>query len=571
MRKLAILALLICSLLAAASAQAQVKNVIIFISDGWGENLLDATAYWNGERQVYQTDPSWTYYGMSNYSFVLPSDSPPYGDGSFQGLHGYDPVNAWGDWAYMQNYATDSAAAATAMSCGEKTYNAAVGYGFDANLNRISLPHAFEAAVERGKATGVVTSVTIPHATPASFVAHEENRNNYAAIALDMLGSEADVVMGCGHPLFNDNAQPVPADPNNASQWRYVGGYAAWQDLVNGTAGGANPWQLIETESDFDALASGDIVYDRVWGVAQVRETLQYNRAGNPGGNSTQPPYAVPFNANVPTLETMTRGALNVLAQNPAGFFVMVEGGAVDWAGHGRTLGRAIEEQDDFDASVDAAIAWVEANSNWNETVIIVTGDHETGCLWGPGVDPADPTTWFTRPADLGAGVMPGFNYYTSGHTNQIIPFYVKGVYGDLFANYADEVDPVWGQYIDNTEVAHWMIEILDQIVINEPVVEQPSQTLPGAVVLHENFPNPFNPLTNIQFDLPRASQASLRVVDLSGRLVRTLNEGTLPAGTHTIQWDGTDASGQRCASGTYCYQLVTDDRVETKKMTLVK
>ncbi len=571
MRKLAILTLLVCSLFAAASAHAQVKNVIIFISDGWGENLLDAAAYWNGERAAYQSDPSWAYYGMSNYSFVLPTDNPPYGDGSFQGIHGYDPVSAWGDWAYMQNYATDSAAAATAMSCGEKTYNAAIGYGLDGNLNRISLPHAFEAAAERGKATGVVTSVTLPHATPGGFIAHEENRNSYAAIALDMLGSEADVVMGCGHPLFNDNAQPVPADPNNANQWRYVGGYAAWQDLVNGTAGGANPWHLVETQADFEALANGDLTYGRVWGVPQVRETLQYNRAGNPGGNSTQPPYAVAFNANVPTLETMTRGALNVLAQNPQGFFVMVEGGAVDWAGHGRTLGRAIEEQDDFDASVDAAIAWVEANSNWDETVIIVTGDHETGCLWGPSVNPADPATWFTRPVDNGAGVMPGFSYYSSGHTNQIIPFYVKGQYGDLFANYANETDPVWGQYIDNTEVALWMFEILEQVVANEPVVEQPSQTLPGAVVLRENYPNPFNPLTNIQFDLPRASQAALRVVDLSGRLVRTLNEGTLPAGTHTFQWDGTDASGQRCASGTYCYQLVTDTRVETRKMTLVK
>lgn len=571
MRKLGILALLVCLSLAATSAQAQVKNVILFISDGWGQNLLDATAYWNGERQVYETDPTWTSYGMSNYSFVMPTDSPPYGDGNFQGIHGYDPVSAWGDWAYVQNYATDSAAAATAMSCGEKTYNAAIGYGFDDALNRISLPHAFEAASERGKATGVVTSVTLPHATPAGFIAHEENRNSYAAIALDMLGSEADVVMGTGHPLFDDNANPVAPNPDNANQWRYVGGYDAWTSLVNGTAGGENPWQLIETAADFAALAAGEVVYDRVWGVPQVRETLQYNRAGNPGGNSTEPPYAVPFNANVPTLATMTRGALNVLAQNPNGFFVMVEGGAVDWAGHGRTLGRAIEEQDDFDASVDAAIAWVEANSNWNETVIIVTGDHETGCLWGPGVDAADPATWFTPPVDNGAGVMPEFSYYTAGHTNQIIPFYVKGSYGDLFANYADESDPVYGPYIDNTEVALWMVEILDQIVANEPVVEHPNQVLPGAVVLHENFPNPFNPLTSIKFDLPQAGRASLRVVDLSGRLVRTLSEGDLPAGTHTIHWDGTNASGQRCASGTYCYQLVTDARVETRKMTLVK
>lgn len=568
MRRMAILVLLVCSLLAAASAQAQVKNVIIFISDGWGQNVIDATAYWNGNRAPYE---SWTAYGMSNYSYVLPTDSPPYGDNNFQGIHGYDPVAAWGDWNYMQNYATDSAAAATAMSCGQKTYNAAIGYGFDSNLNRISLPHAFEAAVERGKSTGVVTSVTIPHATPSGFIAHDENRNNYAAIALDMIASDATVVMGTGHPLFDDNAAPVAPNPGNANQWRYVGGYAAWQTLVNGTAGGDRPWHLIETAADFAALADGGLTVDRVWGLPQVRETLQYNRAGNPGGNSAEPPYAVPFNQGVPTLQTMTRGALNVLGRNPNGFFVMIEGGAVDWAGHGRTLGREIEEQDDFNASVNAAIAWVEANSNWNETVMIVTGDHETGCLWGPGVNPSDPATWFTRPVDNGAGNMPGFYYYTAGHTNQIIPFYVKGMYGDRFDSYADVVDPVVGRYLDNTEVAQWMFALLDQIVENEPVVEQPQQTLPGVVALHDNFPNPFNPSTTIRCDLPRAGQATLRVVDLNGRMVRTLNQGALPAGTHSFQWDGTDDAGQRCASGTYCYQLVTDERVETKKMTLVK
>lgn len=593
MRKLARIIALATALLAASAVQAQVKNVIVFISDGWGQPHLDATAYWNGARQAYETDPTWTRYGMSNYSYVSSTDQPPYGDGSYQGVRGYDPLAAWSSWSYMQNYATDSAAAATAMSCGQKTYNAAIGYGVGGgSTSRELLMHAFELAAEKGKATGVVTSVTIPHATPAGFLAHDVSRNNYAAIALDMLASEADVVMGTGNPNYDDNGAYVPGNPATSSTWRYVGGYAAWQSLVAGTAGGAQPWHLMETKADFEALANGDVSYDRVWGCPQVRETLQFNRSGLTAPyagnyNTTLPPYIDPQLPNVPSLETMTKGALNVLNRNPNGFCVMVEGGAVDWAAHARLLGRSIEEQNDFDAAVRATIAWVEANSNWNETVMIVTGDHETGYLWGDTVVPSDPSTWFAPVVNRGAGVMPGFLYYSApgsdpfnptvsaGHSNQVIPFFVRGVPGDYFLAYADEVDPVVGPYIDNTEVASFMFGLLNSIVANEPTDDEPvdesREELPLVATLRGNHPNPFNPTTNIEYALPKPGRVEIRVVDLGGRLVRTLSSAMMPAGTHSVQWDGTDGAGNRCASGTYCCQMVTDGRLETRKMMLVK
>jgi len=97
------------------------------------------------------------------------------------------------------------------------------------------------------------------------------------------------------------------------------------------------------------------------------------------------------------------------------------------------------------------------------------------------------------------------------------------------------------------------------------------SSTLPTVFALYDNYPNPFNPLTNISFDLPQAGHVSLRVFDLSGRLVRTLVDGNLDRAAHTYQWDGTDNVGRRAASGTYYYRVQTDRKTETGKMMLIK
>ena len=95
-----------------------------------------------------------------------------------------------------------------------------------------------------------------------------------------------------------------------------------------------------------------------------------------------------PLNTTVPSLALMTKGALNVLDNDPDGFFVMIEGGAVDWANHANQLGRLIQEQNDFNDAVDVAIDWIKANGGFEKNLLIVTGDHETGYLDGsqPGV-----------------------------------------------------------------------------------------------------------------------------------------------------------------------------------------
>jgi alkaline phosphatase len=152
----------------------------------------------------------------------------------------------------------------------------------------------------------------------------------------------------------------------------------------------------------------------------------------------------------------MTVAALNVLDDDPDGLFLMVEGGAVDWASHANQSGRMIEEQIDFDNAVQAVDDWVRANSNWGETLLIVTGDHECGYLTGPGSDP----TWEPI-VNNGVGVLPGMEWHSGDHTNSLIVLSAKGDAARLLRPLADESDPMHGRYVDNTEIAQVVFEAL--------------------------------------------------------------------------------------------------------------
>jgi alkaline phosphatase len=372
---------------------------------------------------------------MSTYSIFYEGDSC-YG-------RGYSPQLAWSDFNYVKDCYTDSSAAATAMASGVKTYDGAIGVGMD----KQPLSNVLEIAEQAGKATGVITSVQFSHATPASFVAHNPDRDDYAGIAVEMVNqSAADVIMGAGHPLYDKNGV-LKATPF----YDYVGGQVTWDAVVAGGAGGdadadgvGDPWTLIQSREQFQSLATG-ATPKRVLGVAQVYQTLQQRRSGDANAN----PFTVPAIATVPTLQEMTRAALNVLDDDPDGMFLMVEGGAIDWAAHSNQSGRMIEEQLDFERAVEAVMDWVQKNSNWGETLLIVTGDHETGYLTGPGSDPK----WQPL-VNNGAGKMPGMEWHYTSHTNNLIPLFAKGAGSSYFTTCTLKQDPVRGAYADNTDVA---------------------------------------------------------------------------------------------------------------------
>ncbi|MGB4594077.1 MAG: alkaline phosphatase [Coriobacteriia bacterium] len=425
---------------AAKVKSGKVKNIIVMISDGMGYNQMLAADYY--------------LYGAAKASFAgmpFKSAMSTYAIGD-----SYDPAQAWASFDYAKQHPTDSSAAATAMSTGMKTYNGAIGVDVDGK----PIVHMMQAAEEQGMATGVVSSVEFSHATPAGFVAHNVSRNNYVAIADEMVHSSAtDVIMGAGSPWYNDDGTM-----RVTASFRYIG-EPAWNTLVAGTPaadadgdGTGDAWTLVQTRDEFLALTEGDTPA-RVCGVPQVFTTLQQARPGDGLADA----YEVPFTPGIPTLEEMTEGALNVLDNDQNGFVLMIEGGAVDWAGHANQSGRVIEEQVDFVNTYKAVNTWVEENSNWGETLLIVTGDHETGYLTGVGSGQlADGPVW--KPLiSFGVGQMPSMQWNSGDHTNVLIPFYAKGSAAHYFKGYADEVDSVRGAYIDNTEIAALCFKLLGQ------------------------------------------------------------------------------------------------------------
>ena len=423
------------------------KNIILFIADGCGFNHIDAASlfqYGRTGNQVYEKFP--VKLAMSTF--------PEAG-------MGYDSVAAWEAFDYVRMFPTDSAASATAMATGFKTENSVIN--MDAAGNRLKT--FFKKAKELGKATGVVTSVPMSHATPACFLGHNQDRENYKEISREMLlESRADVIMGCGHPDFNKRG-----NLSSLKRYKYVGGEVLWGLLLAGTAGSDmdadgidDPWTLIQDRADFQALKQGPTP-KRVFGVAPILDTLQQER----GGDRFAPPFMVPMIESVPTLGEMTAAALNVLDNNENGFLMMIEGGAVDWAGHDQHKGRMIEELIDFNLTVEKVIAWVETHSSWEETLVIVTSDHETGYLWGPGSGQTLPPyarNWnevWTSLVNKSKGKVPGMEWHSEHHTNSLVPFYAKGAGSRLFLHFADQNDPVRGKYLDNTEIAAAIFSLL--------------------------------------------------------------------------------------------------------------
>jgi len=451
------------------------KNIIIMVSDGAGYNTWIATSIYQGKlgKQVYD-GPYWTRLASTTYPLSV-ADKPG-GTNEQNPKLVYDPAKFWNStpvtlkasktptfagYVFGKTTATDSASAATALAAGRKTYNAAINWTDDDKpLSGQTIP---EIAKARGKSCGVITTVQWSHATPAGLGgAHNVKRDNYAAIAKEMLAAPwLDVIMGAGHPEFDDDGA-ARSDPKK-QEFKYVGGRRTWETLKAGTHPAG--WILVESKTAFEKLTHGPTPR-KVLGTAQVATTLQQKRLApaKKTEDEEQPavrphvelPFEKPLNKNVPTLETMTKAAINCLDDNPKGFYLMIEGGAVDWANHANQPGRMIEEQIDFLRAVEAVAAWVQSHSNWDETLLILTADHESGGLWGKdsGKKAYEPLE------DRGPGKLPGLKYNGQSHSSALVPLLACGAGSQRFADLVRGTDKtaaaVWkisGQYVDNTDV----------------------------------------------------------------------------------------------------------------------
>ncbi|MEM7737617.1 MAG: alkaline phosphatase [Deinococcota bacterium] len=511
--RLLLAAALIGILILPASAQDQdmnhsAKNVILMVSDGIGFNGWLAADYYQGlaGEQSYQiTRPDGTtpvVFGLDHHSLnlidtagnLLPSgEDVTLAAGAV--AQGYDPTTRWNRFENtMRNdfppvgerYTsyTDSAAAGTALMAGRKTSNGRINQDWSGQENFRTIA---QIAMDQGKAAGSVASVMVSHATPASVISHNISRNNYVEIFNEMVASDLDVIMGAGHPLYDNSGNQI--EPEDEDAFRFVGGPETLMALTSDE--GLNGFTFIDAKTDFEALAAGENVPERVVGIARAGSTLQASREGLPDADT---PSGMAYNPEVPDLATMSLGALNVLNQNENGFFVMIEGGAVDWMGHGNNMPRFIEEQIDFNLAVDAVVEWVEANSSWDETLLIVTSDHECGGIWGEGTwtngeggpvaadrsdeallaarfDPSeDIFNEYLAVQNRGAGTMPGYMWSSRNHTNELVPLWALGPGAELFAEFTRtdlEAAELWGDpytwngdFIDNTAVFTVMNEV---------------------------------------------------------------------------------------------------------------
>ena len=430
------------------------KNVVILIGDGMGFNCdLAGTYYRYGEegKQSYHSFP--VRLGCTTYSRKTEQPIPA-------DCKGYDPEVFWqsldgANKGTEFTVTTDSAASSTAIHSGVKTINGMIGV--DVQNNPVEL--VSEVAFKTGRKAGCVTTVTNCDATPAGFCAHSKSRGSLDDIFNQMIGENSPlaVVMGCGHPLYSNGKERTikedESEKDRKARFSAVGGEATWDKMKDG---GINGFTFIETKKQFEELAF-------------------------PKPEAALPGKVVGIVRELSDLTTMALGAINVLTQdNDTGFILMIEGGAIDHANHGRNIKQSVLEHADFSKAIDAVIQWVETKSSWDETLVIITADHETGQLWGPGTyrDTNDDGVYDKAKGDVfvefqpienaGRGNVPKVQYASGGHTNAMVPLYAKGAGAELFLKRINGTDAkageFWkfsGQYVDDTDIAHVVKTVL--------------------------------------------------------------------------------------------------------------
>ncbi len=233
---------------------------------------------------------------------------------------------------------TDSAAAATAIACGVKTKNHYAGVDSEGKM----LFSSAAAAKKAGVKVGMMTTVTITHATPAGFYAHRKNRGDTYGISLDLADSGFDFFAGGG------------LDVNLKNMLKHKQ-YAECGDVCEYIR--SKGYKIVETKDQFLALEPGD---------GKVLATFANGSLDA----------AIDADGSQPTLAEMVAKAIEML-DGDNGFFIMAEGGRIDWSGHGNDSATNLRDVLELDEAVKTAIAFQEKHPD--DTLVVVTGDHETG------------------------------------------------------------------------------------------------------------------------------------------------------------------------------------------------
>ena len=371
------------------------KNVIMFIGDGMGPNHVDAGGVYLGESLCFDiTNDYWSYHAYSNtdsrtsQGFTLDESlsllRPELNKTLYDGTPSpYDPNVSLGASGNITTY-TDSAAGGTALATGVKVTNSRIGLDIEGN----PIENLVEIAKDLGKMTGVVSSDEVTGATPSSFFAHVPARYEADMILEQLATSKADLVLAKAPSAYKDKKAT------------YDSLYAA-----NGYSVVHQKAQLINTDSKVIGLFDG---------------------------------VATKTDPRIPSLAELTIYALDYL-DNEEGFFLMVEGANIDKQSHSNQTKLMLNELMGFNEAVKAAEEWAHGRE---DTLIVVTADHETGGLY------------YDRENATKETIVADIKWLSQNHSRTRVDI---AVYGDIssfvnkFGNQFGELEglPYW----DNTDV----------------------------------------------------------------------------------------------------------------------
>lgn len=296
------------------SKEKKAKYVFYFIGDGMGVNQVNGTEMYLAEKEGR--------IGLKPLNFTQ------------------FPVVNFATTYSKYNSVTCSAAAGTALATGTKTKNGTIGMD---SLHQAPLYSVAVKAKEAGKRVGITTSVSVDHATPSAFYAHQPNRSMYYEIGTDLPKTGFDFYAGAGF------LQPKSKKDTSASEL---------YGLIEGAG-----YKIIR----------GNEAFEKEYADAAKAVFIQKE-----GAENGCLPYAIDRKEGDLTLAQITENAIRFLMKEPNdGFFLMVEGGKIDWACHGNDAATVFTEVIDMAEAVEKALDFYKQHPD--ETLIVITADHETG------------------------------------------------------------------------------------------------------------------------------------------------------------------------------------------------
>jgi alkaline phosphatase len=413
------------------------------------------------------------------------ANTNPYAVGN---LVGYDPVrggvNPWTagtDPAYIKLSYPDSANTATTLYTGVKTYNNAIGVDIFEN----TIESILVTANKQGKSTGLVTSVPIDHATPGAAAASVNRRSKYDAdfpgldniLQQELRTYQPTVLLGGGHPLSTpEDLLPAGVEPNRSNV--YIA-KSTYDYLVANPTDNRYGYDFLERGPNAAAVLAATAATidpnagDRLLGLYGARGQdgnlpvssangdysttglgmFTVNSSKGLAQDTTRPLLPGETNASFiarernenPTLKDLTDAALNVLGRDKDGFWLMVEGGDIDWAAHDNNIDNLIGTVNDFDKAVKSTIDWIGKNGGWDQNLLIVTADHDHYLTLTPdyptllaakGAEALTAIDDYTQVGNYwGSNPAVDGKYGWGNHSNRPVPVYYQGAGSSVLTN----------------------------------------------------------------------------------------------------------------------------------------